>query len=107
MEGGRGNTIKRAILPGTHGLPQACLAEIRPTMAGTEPDVIIRSIRKNGNRLSSKLFKRYPLLEHKPDLAAKIVAISWMRFPERVQLEARYKTRLATRRASPFTPSGI
>lgn len=75
MEGGRGNTIKRAILPGTHGLPQACLAEIRPTMAGTELDVIIRSIRENGHRLFNKLFKRYSLLEHKPDLAAKIVAI--------------------------------
>ncbi|MCG9106634.1 hypothetical protein LH433_07715 [Laribacter hongkongensis] len=76
-------------------------------MAGTEPDVIIRSIRENGHRLFNKLFKRYSLLEHKPDLAAKIVAISWMRFPERVQLEARYKTRLATRRAPPFTSSGI
>lgn len=74
MEGGRGNTIKRAILPGTHGLPQACLAEIRPTMADTEPDVIIRSIRENGNRLFNKLLKRSPLLEHKPDQASKIVA---------------------------------
>ncbi|MCL6262067.1 Fic family protein [Craterilacuibacter sp. RT1T] len=36
-------------------------------------DVIIRSVRENGNRISNKLIKRYPLLEQNPALAEHIV----------------------------------
>ena len=37
-----------------------------------ELDVIIRSVRENGNRISNKLTKRYPLLADKPALAERI-----------------------------------
>ena len=37
-----------------------------------ELDVIIRSVRENGNRISNKLTKRYPLLADKPALAEHI-----------------------------------
>ena len=37
-------------------------------------DVIIRSVRENGNHISNKLIKRYPLLEQNPALAEHIVA---------------------------------
>lgn len=36
-------------------------------------DVIIRSVRENGNRISNKLTKRYPLLADKPMLAERIL----------------------------------
>ncbi|QBJ76915.1 Fic family protein [Aquitalea sp. USM4] len=38
-----------------------------------ELDVIIRSVRESGNRISGKLGKRYPLLAEKPALAARII----------------------------------
>lgn len=39
-----------------------------------ELDIIIRSVRENGNQISGKLGKRYPLLLEKPVLAERIIA---------------------------------
>ena len=45
-----------------------------------ELDSIIRSVRQNGNALSSQLCKRYPILSEEPEIGQGLVEAVWRAF---------------------------